>query len=93
MTSWWNRARRSRYHPLLVCGVLIAAVVPLVSGKQAEAMITKIILKSVQSPAFGERISLRSLLLIGAEQTLRRTLDIQLLACLSPMQGRMCYVC
>ncbi len=53
MSDRGNRAKRRRRRFLLTVGVLVAFVVPPVSGKRVEAMITKIIIESVQSPAFG----------------------------------------
>jgi hypothetical protein len=52
MNGRWRRAKRPQHCSLLACGVFIAFVTLLVSGKQVEAMITKIIIDSVQSPPF-----------------------------------------
>jgi hypothetical protein len=53
MSGWWSRARRPHCRYLLTLDFFIAFLVPTVPGNRAEAMITKIIIDSVQSPAFG----------------------------------------
>jgi hypothetical protein len=52
MNGGWHRAKCPRHRSLLAWGVFITFVGLLVSGKQAEAMITKIIIDSIQSPTF-----------------------------------------
>jgi hypothetical protein len=52
MNGRWYRAKCPRHRSLLAWGVFGAFVVLFVSGKQTEAMITKIIIDSVQSPTF-----------------------------------------
>src|SRR5262249_32971452 len=52
MSSWGNRQRHPRRRYLRLVGFLVASVAPPLPGNRAEAMITKIDIDSVQSPAF-----------------------------------------
>jgi hypothetical protein len=55
MSGVGNREGRRRRRSLLACGVLIAAVVLIVPGNGAEAMITKIILLYLEAGGRGAR--------------------------------------
>src|SRR5262249_5806145 len=53
MSGLGSQERRPRRRSLLAFGFLLAFMILIVPGNEAEAMITKIIIDSVQSPVFG----------------------------------------
>src|SRR5438067_875861 len=53
MFRLYHQERRAQRQSLLTLGLILASVVFLTSGNRSEAMITKIIIDSVQSPTFG----------------------------------------
>lgn len=53
MFRLYHQGRRSQRQPLLAIGLLLISIVLPMSENRSEAMITKIIIDSVQSPTFG----------------------------------------
>src|SRR5215510_1539143 len=53
MSGLGSQERRPRRRSLLAFGFLLAFMILIVPGNEAEAMITKIIIDSIQSPVFG----------------------------------------
>jgi hypothetical protein len=53
MVRLYHQERRSRRQSLLTIGLFFASVLLPLSRNRSEAMITKIIIDSVQSPTFG----------------------------------------